>query len=405
LDTRTRKRLLGRAIAIVVGLALVGLIAYGFVPKPVPVSIGKVEKRPLEITVDETGKTRIRDKYVISAPVTGHMSRIALLEGDAVAEGAVVAEIAPLVPQLLDARTRAEAQARVEVAQANLSRVQSAVGRARTALTFAQTQAERSRKLRSEGGVSEQAYEEAEYTLRAAQDELESSQLAERVSANELAAARTALTSIKGGEGGAKLTVTAPVAGRVLRIVQESEGAVQAGAPLLEIGDPHALEVVVDVLTTDAVKISVGASARIERWGGDYPLAARVQRKEPSAFTTRSALGVEEQRVPVVLDIVEDPKRWTALGDGYRVESRIRIAHLENAVVVPASALFRQDGAWIAFAVKDRTAAKLSVEIGVRNADWAEVKKGLAEGDTVVLYPSDQVIDGVRVKATAGPAR
>lgn len=383
----------------VLGLAA-ALIAAGFMPKPISATAGKVTRRALEVTVDESGKTRIRDKYVVSSPVTGQLSRIVLREGDVVAEGDVLAQITPLAPQLLDARTRAEAGARVEVADANLKRTQAAIKRAQTALAYAQSQAERSRTLQRQGGVSQQQFEEAEYQLRAAQEEFASSQLAERVANGELSAARVALLSINEGRHApsTELSVVAPTAGRVLRVAQESEGAVQAGMPLLEIGDPEKLEIVVDVLTTDAVGILVGAQARIERWGGDYPLAARVQRKQPSAYTTRSALGVEEQRVPVILDIVEDPKRWTALGDGYRVEAQIQVTRVENALVVPASALFREAGAWTVFAVRDARAKKQRVELGIRNPDWAEVKSGLTEGESVILYPSDQVADGVRVE-------
>jgi len=401
MDKRKRRRIVGRTFTLLGLAAAATLIGLGFVPKPVRVSMGKVEQRALEVTVDESGKTRIRNKYVVSAPATGQLSRITLEAGDPVEEGMLVAQISPLVPQLLDTRTRAEAEARVEVAQANLQRTQSAVARAATAREFASSQTERSRKLRSEGGVSEQQYEEAEYQLRAADEELASTRLAERVSANELAAARAVLTSVRSGQGGASsvLDVIAPAPGRVLRVLQESEGAIQAGAPLLEIGDPRALEIVVDILTTDAVRVAVGASARIERWGGDYPLAARVQRKEPSAFTTRSALGVEEQRVPVVLDLVDPPERWAALADGYRVEVRIRVAHAADATVVPASALFREGGNWAVFAVREGHARKARVEVGLRNADWAEVAKGLELGDRVVLYPSDQVVEGVEVAA------
>jgi HlyD family secretion protein len=191
------------------------------------------------------------------------------------------------------------------------------------------------------------------------------------------------------------------VRGQVLKVFQESAGVVQAGTPLLEVGDPRALEVVVDVLSTDAVRIEVGAVARIERWGGDYPLAARVRSKQPSAFTTRSALGVEEQRVPVLLDIVEDPARWASLGDGYRVEARIRVANLEGAVVSPASALFRDQGTWNTFAVRRGAAQKVQVEAGARTPDWVEIKKGLTAGDEVVLYPSDQVANGVKLAPQA----
>ena len=397
MDQRKRRRILGRVITTAVLIGAAVLIGLGFVPKPVPVTVGKVERRTLEVTVDEPGKTRIRTKYVISSPVMGELSRIDLRAGDVVEVDQLVAQISPVTPVLLDERTRAEANARVAVAQANLARTQSSIKRAESAHAFARDQAERTRKLHAESGTSQQAFEQSEYQMRSAQDDLSGSQLSEKVAANELEAAKAALASMSGKNVGAKLALSAPVRGQVLKIYQESAGVVQAGTPLLEIGDPRALEVVVDVLSTDAVRIEVGAVARIERWGGDYPLAARVRSKQPSAFTTRSALGVEEQRVPVLLDIVEDPARWASLGDGYRVEAHIRVANLEDAVVSPASALFRDEGSWHTFAVRAGKAHKVQVEAGARTPDWVQVKQGLSAGDQVVLYPSDQVANDVEL--------
>lgn len=404
MDQRKRRRIVGRIITFAVLGGAAVLIALGFIPKPVPATVGKVEQKTLEVTVDEPGKTRIRTKYVISAPVMGELSRVTLRAGDVVEVGAIVAEISPVAPMLLDERTRAEANARVAVAQANLARTQSAIKRAESARSFARDQAERTRKLHAESGTSQQAYEQSEYQQQSAEEEYASTQLGEKVAANELEAARAALASMSGKNAGSKLTLSAPVRGQVLRVYQESAGVVQAGSPLLEIGDPRALEVVVDVLSSDAVRIEPGAVAHIERWGGDESLHARVRSKQPSAFTTRSALGVEEQRVPVLLDIVDEESRWRALGDGYRVEAHIRTANVDNAVVAPGSALFRQEGAWTAFAVRGGKAARVKVELGARTPDWVEVKSGLAKGEQVVLYPSDQVADGVELSLQA-PAR
>lgn len=403
MDKRKRKRIVGRIItgAVVLGVAL--LIGLGFVPKPVPVTTGKVQRRDLEVTVDEPGRTRIRSKYLISAPVTGQLTRIQLQAGDSVEEGAVVAEIAPLTPQLLDPRTRAEARARVSVAEANLARARAAVRGAETALAFARDQAARERQLHSQQGTSEQALERAEYQQRRSEDDLAAAQLAARVAASELEAARAALASTDAAGGGGVLRVTAPVRGQVLRVLQESEGVVQAGTPLLEVGDRSTLEIVVDVLSADAVRIPRDASARIERWGGGYPLKAQVRRKQPSAFTTRSALGVEEQRVPVLLDLREDPSRYEALGDGYRVEARILVERIANAVVAPASALFREAGAWTAFYVQAGEARKTRVATGARTPDWIEIERGLTPGQEVVLYPSDQVHDGVQLQRQPAP--
>jgi HlyD family secretion protein len=404
MDPRQRRRIVGRIVTWAVVLGVLGLIGLGFVPKPVAVTLGKVERRPLEVTVDEPGKTRIRNKYVISSPVSGNLARITLRAGDVVEAGAIVGELSPAAPQLLDERTRAEASARVAVAQANLARTQSSIARADSALSFAKDQAARTRKLHAESGASQQALEQSEYQQRAASDELASAQLGEKVAANELEAAKAALASMSGKAGGTKLQLIAPVRGEVLRVYQESEGVVQLGAPLIELGDPRALELVVDVLSTDAVRIEPGAPTTIERWGGDHPLRARVRTKQPSAFTTRSALGVEEQRVPVVIDIVEDPKQWSALGDNYRVEARIQTASLPSAVVAPASALFRDEGAWRAFVMNGDRAKKVKVDTGARTPDWVEVRSGLADGERVVLFPSDQVVDGAKL-APQAPAR
>jgi len=409
MDPRKRRRLVSRVVTTFVLLGVVVLIGLGFVPKPVPTAVGKVERRTLEVTIDEPGKTRIRSKYVISAPVLGALSRITLRPGDLVEAGQVVAHISPVAPRLLDERTRAEASARVAVAQAHVARAQSTIKRAETAARFARDQAERTRKLHAQHGTSQQALEQAEYQQRAAEEELASAQLGERVAGNELAAARAALASVSGessgdagAQAGSQVAVTAPIRGHVLHVHQESEAVVQPATPLVALGDPRAIEVVVDVLSADAVRIPLGAEARIERWGGPKPLHARVRAKEPSAFTTRSALGVEEQRVPVVLDIVDPPETWSALGDGYRVEARIRVERVADAVVVPASALFREAGAFRAFAVRDDKAAKVELETGARTPEWAEVKRGLEPGAEVVLYPSDQVVDGVELARQSG---
>ena len=438
MDKRKRSRIVSRAITSVVVLAVGTLIALGFVPKAVPVSVAKVERRTLEVTVDEPGKTRLRARHVVSAPVTGQLARIALRAGDRVERDAVIAEIAPVAPQLLDVRTRAQAEARVEVAKANRERARAAMRRAQSALRFAREQAARSRKLQAQGGASQQALEQAEYAARAAEEELATLRVGEQVADNELTAARAALASMSsresrdkrlpahlaGGEGEAEpreaagegsrpqvdpaaevVVVRAPLAAQVLRVLRESEGVVTAGTPLVEIGDLHALEVVVDVLSADAVAITPGASARIERWGGSGVLSARVRAKEPSAFTTRSALGVEEQRVPVLLDLVDPAERWRGLGDGYRVEARILTARIDDAVVVPSSALFREAEGFATFVIREQRAHKIQLSVGARTPDWVEVKRGLEPGSSVVIYPSDQVTDGVKVAPQAAERR
>ena len=243
---------------------------------------------------------------MVSAPVIGNLARIALKAGDEVLEGAVLAQISPVAPGLLDQRTRSESVARAAMSEANLERARVSVKRAEAALGFARNEADRLRTLHASQGTSKQALDQSEYQLRAAEEDFAAAQFGERVASNELSMARAAIASMSGSTKSAPdaLTLKAPISGRVLRVYQESEGVVQPGMPLIEIGDPSKLEVVVDVLSTEAVKVEPGTAARIERWGGDAPIEARVRRKEPSAFTTRSALGVEEQRVPVMLDLV-----------------------------------------------------------------------------------------------------
>lgn len=262
MEPRKKRRLFGRVIAGLAVGALVTLIGLGFVPKPVPVMLGKVERRALEVTVDEPGRTRIRARYAVSAPALGQLARITLRPGDRVELNAPLAELSPIAPQLLDSRTRAEANARVSVAQANVVRTRAAIQAAETTLSFARDQATRMRKLHAESGASQQALEKAEYDQRAAEQALANAQVGERVAEAELDTARATLASIAGGNKQApKLEVRAPVAGVVLRVFQESEGVVQAGTPLLELGDPASLEVVVDLLSTDAVRVARGAEA------------------------------------------------------------------------------------------------------------------------------------------------
>jgi HlyD family secretion protein len=399
MDQRKRRRIVGRVITGGVLLLAAVLISLGFVPKPIPVVVGKVEKRALEVTVDESGKTRIKARYVVSAPVIGNVSRITLKAGDEVVEGAVLAQISPVAPGLLDQRTRSESIARAAMAAANHERAKVAIKRAEASRAFAQDEAARLRTLHASRGTSKQALDQTEFQLRAAEEDLSAAQFGERVASNELNMARAAIASMSGNSKSSAeaLTLNAPISGRVLRVYQESEAVVQPGMPLIEIGDPSKLEVVVDVLSTEAVKIEPGTVARIERWGGDTPIEARVRRKEPSAFTTRSALGVEEQRVPVILDLVGPHESWTALSDGYRVEARIRTALIPDALVVPASATFREGNSWAVYRIEGGKAEKALLELGARTPDWVQVKEGLTEKAAVILYPSDQVSEGVDI--------
>jgi HlyD family secretion protein len=392
---------LRHALLLLLGLAVAGAIAWAWLPKPVPVDLAVAQHQRLTLTVDEDGRARVKNRYIVSSPLFANVARIELSPGDAVSPGTVLARLVPLQPPLLDARTKSEAQARVAAATASRRQASSTVARVRTALEFAGKESARQRALVGSGATSALLVERAELQEHTSREELASAEFGARVATYDLEMAQAALSRLARPSAGEQeqLEVTSPVKGRVLKVIQESEGVVQPGAPLLEIGDPSALEIVVDVLTSDAVHVRPGASASIERWGGERPLEAHVRLIEPSAFTRVSALGVEEQRVNVVLDLDGPQASWAALGDGYRVDARIMVWQADRVLCVPASTAFRRDEGWAVFKVEHGSAALTSIELGHVNADTLEVQHGLAAGDQVVMYPSDSVRDGVRIEA------
>ncbi len=396
----TRRRVLGFAAAA----AIAGLLFLVFRPSPVHVETGTVARGRLLVTVDEEGETRVRDRFVVAAPIAGRVARLVLEAGDAVRQGEVIARMHPLP---LDPRSRAEAEARLEAAQAAVREADARVAQAQAAHEQAARSAARSRQLGRSGTIADEELEQAVLLETARAREREAAQFAARAAAYNLEAARAAL--LAPGGGGSQALVAAcesgepgcvelrsPVDGQVLRVPEKSERVVTAGTPLLELGDPAALEVVVDVLSTDAVKVRPGAAMLIEEWGGAQPLQATVRRVEPAGFTKLSALGVEEQRVNIVGDFAGT---HDGLGDAYRIEARIVVDEAADALLVPSSALFRRGGQWHVFTVAGERAALRAVEIGRSNPRHAEVLSGLAEGDTVILHPSDQVADGVRIEA------
>jgi HlyD family secretion protein len=392
-----KARTIKRALWAVLAAALVVALGLGLRPDPVGVETAPAVRGTLAITVNEDGRTRVKDRYVVSAPLAGTLTRIALRPGDSVARGAIVARLVPLAAPLLDPRSRAEAQARVAAARAVLSQSAAAVERARAAHGFAGREAERQRALLRAGATAPQTAEQAELAERMRREELASAEFGGRVAASELRLARAALARL-GTSSREEFPVRAPVRGHVLRVMQESEGVVQPGTALLEVGDPEALEIVVDVLTTDAVGIRPGAPVRIERWGGDSALTGHVHRVEPSAFTRLSALGVEEQRVNVIVDLDARSAARSALGDGYRVEASIVVWEGRDRLLIPAGAVFRLDDGWAAYVLEAGRVRLEAIRIGRRNGSEAEVLEGVRAGERVVLYPTDNVMDGVRVK-------
>jgi HlyD family secretion protein len=358
-----------------------------------------VARAALRVTVDEEGETRVRDRFVITAPTAGRLLRGELDPGDPVEVGARLARIEPLP---LDPRTQAGARARVEAAEAARRAAQAQVALTRAGLEQAERSAARANQLRQAGTLSAEQEELAQLELTRRKQEYAAARFTADAADHDVEEARAAL--LAAGPAGpaapsrpgtnSRIDVLSPVAGRVLRVLEESERIVAAGTPLLEIGDPDSLELVVDVLSTDAVKIRPGAPLWVEDWGGEGRLLAHVRRVEPSGFTKVSALGVEEQRVNVIGDLAEPNP---ALGDGYRFEARIVVWEGEQVLQVPASALFRHGDAWSVFVVDGGRARRREVAVGQRGGFAAEIREGLAEGESVVLYPSDRLADGVRV--------
>lgn len=384
--TATTKRSLLAAAA----LAILASIIFVLRPSPVPCEVGRVVRGDLRVTVEEEGKTRIRDRYVISAPAAGRLLRVDLAEGDSVKEGDVVTRLEP-VP--LDERTRAEARARLQGAEAAKRAAHARVRQVGESLEQARRSHKRADELAAQGLRSPEEREQMELAEATLAKELEAARFAARAAAYQAEAARATLLADE--PGGGAIAVRSPVAGRVLRVVQESERSVLAGSPILEIGDPANLEIVIDLLSTDAVRVKPVAAMELD--GGEgRKLRAHVRIVEPSAFTKISALGVEEQRVNVIGDLDEPPGR---LGDAFRVEAAITLWEGKGLLKVPASALFRRGDAWSVFTVDGGRARRRDVEIGHRNATEAEVVRGLAAGETVILHPSDRIKDGARVRA------
>ena len=392
---RVRQGLLA-FLVVAAGLAA----AFSLRPRPVPVDLAKVIEGPLLVAIQESGVTRVKDRYEVSAPVTGRVSRLLLDVGDLVKEGDTLAEIAPALSPLLDERTRAEAEARLGAAMSALDQARSQTARAKTAAQLAEQDLGRSQKLAAAGSIAAQALEQAEFAVRMRLEELASANFSAKVASEEVRVARVTL-----GRDGERapadrhVDVLSPVAGRVLRVRQKSAAVVQAGTPLIEIGDPQALEVVVDLLTTDAVHIKPGTEAVIEGWGGDLPLAGRVRKVEPSGFTRPSALGVDEQRVNVVIALTDPQANWAALADGYRVEARFVLWQSSRVLKAPQGAVFRYHEHWAVFRIDRGTAHLIPVQIGHRGETDVEILSGLEAGMTLAVHPGDRVKDGVRVEA------
>ena len=390
----------GRVLLWSGALLVVAALAWSFRPQPVPVDMAPVERGALRVTVDEDGMTRVRERYVVSAPIAGRMKRVELEPGDAIAANrTVIATFVPGTPPLLDARTRAETEARMKAAEAARDQARVSLQRARDDAAFSRSELHRQRQIEKFGGVTEERLAAAELDTRIKDALVTAADLALDRAEHELEAARAVLQQVSApsASGGGALALRSPVSGVVLRVLQESEAPVPAGTPLVEIGDPDELEIVVDLLSTDAVKVQPGFPVHITGWGGAEAMAGVVRLVEPAGFTRVSALGVEEQRVNVLIDLDDRGGEAQTLGDGYRVEVSIVVWERADVLKVPTSALFRDNVEWAVFVVRDGTAGQTMIRVGQRNAIEAEVLSGLAEGDLVIVHPGDTVADGVAV--------
>lgn len=395
---RSLPALLAAASAIVVAAIAAALLW----PRTLPVDVATVRSGRFEAVVEEDGRTRVRDRFVVSAPVGGTVLRVELEPGEEVARDQIVAVVVPAAPPLLDARSRREAGDRLGEAEDQVRHAVEELSRSRAALAQERIDLDRARKLAADGIVAHAELDRAELAVNLRSREVSAAEFAVRVAEHRVDLARTLLARLRdpsraSGGGGEPWEIRSPVGGRVLRVFRKSESVVAAGEPLLEVADPGDLEIVVDLLTEDAARVVPGARAALERWGGETPLVGRVRQVEPSGFTKLSALGVEEQRVNVIVDIVSPHSAWSNLGDGFRVDVRVVIAEADQALIAPTSALFRDGEGWAAWVVSEGRARKRPVRVVRRGTRVAEIASGLSTGDLVIVYPGDAIAEGVRV--------
>jgi HlyD family secretion protein len=387
-----------RLVTAVIGLALAAGAIVVLRPRPLDVEVANVVRAPLEQKVVDEGRARVRERYTVSAPVTGTLARIDLHEGDTVEPGDVLACLLPLASPLRDPESRRAAELRVASTVDAFEQAKATVARAQAMSEKASTDLAREELLAKQGAAPATQLDSARVDARTRASELASAKFAAKVAEHEIAQARAALARFRPGDGRSEeFEITSPVHGQVLHIVHKSEGVVTAGTALLEVGDRQALEVVADVLSQDAVGIKPGMAARIVHWGGDAALSAKVRRVEPAAFTKTSALGVDEQRVNVILDIDAPPDEWRSLGDGFAVEIEITVWSKPDVIQVPTSALFREGVAWAVFVVESGRAKTRRVEPGHRGPLQTEILEGLRPGETVIIHPGAAIRDGASV--------
>ncbi len=389
-------------IWLVAGAILIYGLYQTFREQSYSVDMAAVEFGPLEVSIADDGETRVRDIYELSSPLMGRLLRLDVEVGDAVtATETIVARIQPSDPTFLDIRSEKEAEAAVKASEAVLLLARAQLHEAESELEFSKSELARMQRLIERKLISEREYDQAKKEYKTKIASVNTALASIRARESELAQAKarlvTPVNSLNNGEDCECLSIYAPTKGKILRILQESEGVVEAGDVLVEIGDTDDLEIVVDFLSIDAVRITPGQRVVIEEWGGDYNLNGIVKRVEPFGYTKVSSLGIEEQRVDVIIDISEAKERWSSLGHGYQVEARVILWHHDKVLKLPITALFREQGEWSVFVVEDNRAKLKKVEIGKRNAYEAEILSGVEEGQQVILHPSNQINDGVLI--------
>ncbi|MCP4821063.1 MAG: HlyD family efflux transporter periplasmic adaptor subunit [Shimia sp.] len=403
-----KKRHSRRVLTVLAAVVVGGALTAAFWPKPMLVDLGSVTRGPLVVTVDEEARTQVRDPYVVSTPIAGRLMRVSLEPGDYVEEGkTAVAQMLPINPAALDIRTKEQARAAIAAAEAALRVAEADVNKALADRDLAEEDVKRARALFKQDTISRAALDRAESTWRAVQATVDTARAAISMRVADLNNARARLISFDdqglfNASQGAEpnpISLPSPITGRVLRVIQKSETTLGAGAPILEVGDTESdLEVIVELLSTDAVRVTVGDRVLITNWGGEGDLEGVVERIDPWGFTKHSALGVEEQRVNAVIQFTGDPVSWSTLGHGFRVETRIVVWEAADTLILPSSSLFQQDGAWMVFVAGDDGIATLrGVQVGRNNGLQAEVLDGLEAGETVVLYPSAGLLDGSKI--------
>lgn len=390
-------------LSVIAGLGCIGVLFWAFSPPPVAVDLVVAKRAPMEVSIKGDGRTRVHDIYTVSAPISGRIQRVDVHVGDVVVAGkTLLATIEPASPQFLDARAEAQAQAAVKAAEAAKSLAQAELDRVEAEARFARTNLKRARELFTKKTISELEFDQAELDSATHEAAVKSARATLKVRRFELETARAALITpieVSDGKSICCVEVRAPVSGRVLRVLRQSEGVVDRANPLIELGDPERLEVVVDLLSSDAVRVHEGAHVTLGGWGGERTLEGRVRRIEPYGYTKISALGIEEQRVNIIIDFTGESKDRADLGHGFRIEAHIREWRKEDVLQVPIGALFRHGEQWAVFIEENGQAKRTLITLGHTNGRVAEVLEGLKENTTLISHPSDRISDGVKIVA------